>query len=101
MFKAERFSTLNAEQQVKVLKEIEKEPFFEMVRVMMIIGMFSNPEYGGNHDQAGWKLIGFEDQFFFKPPFGHYDAEVGAVKNGDAELCAEGSIQDQTLTSTF
>ena len=38
------------------------------------MGFFSNPEYGGNHDLVGWKLIGFEDRFFYKPPFGYYDA---------------------------
>ena len=73
--KNKRFSELASEQQIKLLKAIEKSDFFELVRTMTILGMFSNPEYGGNHDKIGWKLIGFEDQFFFKPPFGFYDRD--------------------------
>jgi gluconate 2-dehydrogenase gamma chain len=71
--KAASFHTLSSERQTKFLKSIEKTDFFELLRTLTITGMFANPEYGGNHDQAGWKLIGFEDQFFFKPPFGFYD----------------------------
>jgi hypothetical protein len=37
--------------------------------------MFSLPAYGGNRDAAGWKLIGFEDQHVFHPPFGYYDRD--------------------------
>ena len=32
-------------------------------------------DYGGNYDKVGWKLIGFQDDFYFKPPFGYYDRE--------------------------
>lgn len=76
--KPDRFSALGYEQQIRLLKGIEKTPFFEVVRSLTIIGMFANPEYGGNHDQIGWKLIGFEDQFFFEPPFGFYDRDYQA-----------------------
>jgi gluconate 2-dehydrogenase gamma chain len=68
------FSALDPRQQDKLLKQIEKSRFFETVRTHTVMGFFSNPEYGGNHDLAGWKLIGFEDRFFYKPPFGYYDA---------------------------
>jgi len=70
-----RFSELGSGEQIQLLKAIEGSPFFELLRTMTIIGMFANSEYGGNHDQAGWKLIGFEDQFLFKPPFGFYDRD--------------------------
>jgi hypothetical protein len=30
--------------------------------------------HGGNHNKAGWKLIGFDDSLNHKPPFGYYDA---------------------------
>ena len=76
--KARRFSDLSAEQQIAVLKKIETTQFFEFVRTMTILGMFSNPEYGGNYNKIGWKLIGFEDQFFFKAPFGSYDRDYKA-----------------------
>ena len=72
--KTKRFADLNSEQQTKILKEIEKTEFFELARTMTILGTFSNPEYGGNYDKIGWKLLGFEDQFFFKSPYGFYDS---------------------------
>ena len=74
---AARLSQLQPEQQVAVLSAIEKSEFFETVRTHTLIGMFANPSYGGNRDQAGWKLIGFEDAMAFQPPFGYYDRENG------------------------
>src|SRR6266850_730364 len=71
--KTKRFSDLTSEQQTKLLKDIEKTPFFELARTMTILGTFTNPEYGGNYDKIGWKLLGFEDEFFFKSPYGFYD----------------------------
>ena len=73
-----KFSALSSTQQTEMLKGIEKGEFFELVRTMTILGMFSNPEYGGNYNQIGWKLLGFEDEFHFKSPFGFYDAEYQA-----------------------
>src|SRR5205085_9594799 len=75
---AQKFSELSAEQQIQLLKTIEKSPFFELVRTLTITGMFANAEYGGNYNQVGWKLIGFEDKFYFEPPFGFYDNEAQA-----------------------
>jgi len=76
MFKnSAKFSDLNSEQQIKVLKAFEKNEFFEVVRAHTIMGFFADPSYGGNHDKIGWKLIGFQDDFYFKPPFGYYDRE--------------------------
>jgi len=72
---ADRFSSLHPAQQIQLLTAIEKTEFFELVRVHTIMGYLSRPEYGGNHDQAGWKLIGFEDEMTFEPPFGYYDSE--------------------------
>jgi gluconate 2-dehydrogenase gamma chain len=72
---SEKFSDLSHDQQIKLLKQIEKTAFFEQVRVHTVMGFLANPEYGGNHDLTGWKAIGFEDRFFYKPPFGYYDAE--------------------------
>ena len=72
---ANRFSSLTPAQQIQLLAAIEKTDFFELVRLHTIMGYLSRPEYGGNHDQAGWKLIGFEDQMTYHPPFGYYDSE--------------------------
>jgi gluconate 2-dehydrogenase gamma chain len=72
---ATKFSGLTPAQQIQVLKAIEKTPFFAQVRVHTITGFLANPEYGGNQNQAGWKLIGFEGKFNYSPPFGYYDGE--------------------------
>ena len=72
---ANRFSSLTPAQQIQVLTAIEKTDFFELVRVHTIMGFLAKPEYGGNHNQAGWKVIGFEDQMTYEPPFGYYDRE--------------------------
>jgi gluconate 2-dehydrogenase gamma chain len=74
---ANRFSSLPSAQQIQLLTAVETTDFFELVRVHTIMGYLSRPEYGGNHDQAGWKLIGFEDEMTFEPPFGYYDSEYG------------------------
>jgi gluconate 2-dehydrogenase gamma chain len=73
--KAARFSELGSEQQIALLKKIEKTAFFDLVRLHTVMGFFADPAYGGNFNQAGWKLIGFQDQFHFKPPFGFYDRD--------------------------
>src|SRR6267143_4504424 len=76
MFKnSAKFSGLNSEQQIKVLKAFEKNEFIEVVRAHTIMGFFADPSYGGNYNKIGWKLIGFEDDFSFKSPFGYYDRE--------------------------
>jgi len=72
---ARRFSVLTSPQQAQVLTAIEKTDFFELVRIHTIMGFLANPEYGGNRDKAGWKLIGFEDKFVYEPPFGFYDRD--------------------------
>ena len=69
------FAALNSEQQIALLKKIEKSDFFEAVRNMTIFGMFADPSYGGNHDKLGWKLLGFDDKFDYEPPFGFYDSD--------------------------
>src|SRR5271168_2445594 len=66
---AGRFSALSSAQQIQLLTAIENTPFFNMVRTHTITGMFASPAHGGNGNEAGWKLIGFEDTLDFKPPF--------------------------------
>jgi gluconate 2-dehydrogenase gamma chain len=77
--RATKFSGLSAGQQIQVLKAIEKTPFFAQIRTHTITGFLANPEYGGNRDEIGWKLIGFEGKFHYQPPFGYYDAEARTV----------------------
>jgi gluconate 2-dehydrogenase gamma chain len=71
---AAKFSALTSEQQIKVLTQIEKTPFFRTVRTHTVLGFFSRPAHGGNYDKIGWKLIGYDDSLNHKPPFGYYDA---------------------------
>jgi gluconate 2-dehydrogenase gamma chain len=72
---AKRFSGLTSAQQVQLLESIEKTEFFELLRLHTIMGFLASPEYGGNYNQIGWKLIGFEEKHSFSPPFGYYDAD--------------------------
>jgi gluconate 2-dehydrogenase gamma chain len=72
---APSFAALTSERQMEFLKTVENGPFFDRVRMLTLCGMFSLPMYGGNRDGVGWKLIGFEDQHVFQPPFGYYDRD--------------------------
>jgi gluconate 2-dehydrogenase gamma chain len=69
------FAAADADTQLTFLKSVERSQFFGWVRVLTLIGMFALPQYGGNRDRIGWRLIGFEDQHAFNPPFGHYDRD--------------------------
>jgi gluconate 2-dehydrogenase gamma chain len=73
---ASRFAELTNEQQIAALREIEETPFFEQVRFSTIAGTFAHPNWSGNYDGAGYKILGFEPRFLWQPPFGEYDAEV-------------------------
>ena len=70
-----KFSALISAQQIQALTEIEKTPFFNMVRTHTVIGFLTRPVHGGNHGQIGWKLIGYDDSLNHRPPFGYYDAQ--------------------------
>ena len=74
-FGASFFFELTDQQQDEVLTEMEATPFFATVRYLTIAGMFSLPEYGGNKDKIGYKLIGFNDAHAWAPPYGFYDAD--------------------------
>jgi gluconate 2-dehydrogenase gamma chain len=72
---AASFAALASDQQIEYLKTIDRTPFFEATRLLTLLGMFTMPKYGGNRDGIGWKLIGFEVQHSFYPPFGFYDRD--------------------------
>ncbi len=73
-----RFAKLSPARQFELLTDWDKQrkPFFDAVRNATITGTFSNPQYGGNYDGIGWKIIGFEDRYAWQPPFGSYDVEA-------------------------
>jgi gluconate 2-dehydrogenase gamma chain len=72
---AASFAALTSDQQIAYLQDVDRTPFFDTTRLLTLLGMFSMPEYGGNRDGVGWKLLGFEDQHVFMPPFGYYDRD--------------------------
>jgi gluconate 2-dehydrogenase gamma chain len=61
--------------QLAYLSSNDQSEFFQSVRALTLIGLFALPQYGGNRDGMGWRLIGFEDQHVFAPPFGYYDRD--------------------------
>ena len=69
------FAALTSAQQIDYLREVDHTPFFETTRLLTLLGMFSLAAYGGNRNGIGWKLLGFEDQHVFEPPFGYYDRD--------------------------
>jgi gluconate 2-dehydrogenase gamma chain len=69
-------ASLTKDQQIQLLRAMEKSEFFQLVRYHTILGFFGNPTYGGNRDQVGWKLVGVEYTMHYEPPFGYYDAEA-------------------------
>jgi len=73
---ADRFSDLDTDSQDAFLHTQDTSEFFGLVRLMTIFGFFSMGQYGGNQDQIGWDLIGFEGHHgAWTYPFGYYDAE--------------------------
>jgi gluconate 2-dehydrogenase gamma chain len=82
---APSFASLTSEQQVEYLKTVDHTPFFDTTRLLTLLGMFSMPAYGGNRDGVGWKLMGFEVQHAFQPPFGYYDRDYPGFANGSAK----------------
>ena len=69
------FAALAPDQQIEFLRTIDQTPFFDSIRLLTVLGMFSIPAYGGNRNSIGWKLLGFVDEHAFQPPFGYYDRD--------------------------
>lgn len=63
-----RFGELAAQAQDQILTRVQHSPlaggrhsgarFFEVLLALTLEGFFSDPVYGGNRGQVGWKLIG-------------------------------------------
>lgn len=70
------FSDLSEAAQDAYLRTLDHSHFFNRVHFMTIAGFFGMSSYGGNRNEVGWKLIGFEGhRGAWEPPFGYYDAE--------------------------
>lgn len=74
---AGRFATLTGAQQHELMEWLDQSQpgHFGLIRGLTLTGMFCNPSYGGNQGKVGWKLLGFQDQFSWAPPFGYYDRD--------------------------
>lgn len=93
---APSFAAAQCSEQIAFLISVEQTEFFESVRVLTIMGTLSSTRYGGNHAGAGWRMMGFEDQHAFSPPFGYYDRGYGTAAatgstSGSGEKDREGS----------
>jgi gluconate 2-dehydrogenase gamma chain len=69
-------AALSESQQIELLTAVEHSDFFQLLRFHTLAGFLGDPSYGGNRDQVGWKLIGFEHAMMYQPPFGYYDREA-------------------------
>ena len=70
---ARRFDALSEAQKDAVLTSFESSAvpgfakaaeFFETVRYHVLEGVFCEPQYGGNRDMIGWRLVNFPGQQF-------------------------------------
>jgi gluconate 2-dehydrogenase gamma chain len=77
---AASFAALTSAQQTEAMRAIENSGDFGTLKVYALIGFFGDPADGGNKDEVGWKLIGFENKFYYAPPFGYYDAQAAKEK---------------------
>ena len=72
---AAAFADLSEDAQDEIIKAMhddQSSPYFPLFLVTMM-GFLANPEYGGNRDEIGWRLLKFERAASFEPPFGYYD----------------------------
>jgi gluconate 2-dehydrogenase gamma chain len=84
-FSGTGFADLAADRQIEYLRSVEESRFFGSVRFLTILGLLALPVYGGNRDEIGWKLIGFDDAHAFNPPFGYYDRDYPGFVSYDVK----------------
>ncbi len=97
---ATKFSGLAAEQQDEVLRSFDEggparrrafrarpgaQNFFDTLRQHTITGFLIDPDFGGNHDGVGWKVIGREREHVFQAPFGYYDKDYAGWQPTEKE----------------
>ena len=56
--------------------------FLRMLVTHTMEGMFSDPSYGGNYRETGWKLIRFPGRapFGYDPPFSEFDMTIPEIE---------------------
>lgn len=70
------FEALPEEVQDELIRGEEGGEFFELARMLVVMGTFSHPDQGGNRDGAGWRILAMDPRHQYIPPFGAYDAEA-------------------------
>jgi gluconate 2-dehydrogenase subunit 3-like protein len=82
---AERgFASLPESTQIRVMRQMERQPFFAAARTLVLAGTFADAAYGGNRSGAGFTIIGMHHEPAYSAPFGWYDAEAAATHAGAA-----------------
>jgi gluconate 2-dehydrogenase gamma chain len=77
-----RFASLPSSGQIAVMRQIEQTPFFFNARMLTVMGVLSEPSYGGNRESVGFDLVRRETASSWQPPFGWYDAQAGTSAGG-------------------
>jgi gluconate 2-dehydrogenase gamma chain len=80
--RAAAFGDLDTARQDAIIGDIEETQFFELGRMLVVMGTLSDPSWGGNRDHAGFTLLGMEHAQVYSPPFGWYDAEHTRINGG-------------------
>ncbi len=91
-----RFVDLSAEQQGDVLERADLA-FVNLLQRHVIQGTFCAPEYGGNRNQIGWQLTGFDGD---SQPLGYeiYDESVPGFYRERADKPNSGPNPDEDCT---
>jgi hypothetical protein len=66
-----------------IIEEVVDTQFFQLTRMLVVMGVFADPVHGGNRNHVGFTVLQMEHEPSYQPPFGHYDAEY-ARKGGIA-----------------
>ena len=74
------FAALTPRQQIQIMKRSEKEDYFPVLRILSVMGVFADPKYGGNRNQAGFRILDVQHAPVYSPPFGYYDAQLAQTK---------------------
>jgi gluconate 2-dehydrogenase gamma chain len=69
------FAGLGPAQQDALIEEVLDTPFFFLGRMLVVMGVFSDPAWGGGRADMGHTLLGMDHAPAYRPPFGWYDAE--------------------------
>lgn len=77
----QRFAQLTPAQQREFVTANEMNGFFQQMIFVTLAGTFSHPDWGGNYNMAGWRILGFENRMAWELPFGWYDARANGGPN--------------------